>query len=118
MKYRKLDANGDYILGNNAQGFLTGADAVAQAITTNLKLLQAEWWENVDQGLPLFQNILGQPGTPDNIKAADLIIQDNILSTTNVKSIANFQSNYSNRTYTIQCMVNTTFGSVAVTVTF
>lgn len=116
MKYRALDSDGDYTMGN-MQVFMIDADAVAQAIKTNLKLLKAEWWEDQSEGLPLFQGILGRPGTPNNLKATDLIIKERILSTQGVSEILSFQSSYTNRQYTVSnCVVKTIYGQT-VTVT-
>lgn len=115
MIYRQL-VNGDYSMG---LPFYSGASAVGQAIYTRLKLLQGEWWEQQDDGLPLFQNILGTNGSSDNLQAADLLVQGRILETPNVSSITNFQSSYENRTYSVRCTVETTFGeTVPVTITF
>lgn len=111
MKYRALDSNGDYRFGKSIQDFLTDVEAVAQAIKTNLLLLQGEWWEDTSAGLPLFQNILGQSGTPDHLNAADLLIKERILSTKGVAEIQSFQSSYVNRRYVISgCTVLTNMG--------
>ncbi len=114
MKYRKLDGNGDYTFGQNAQNFLTDIDAVAQAIKTSLLLLQGEWWEDTSSGLPLFQNILSQPRISQN--KIDLIIKDNILNVYGVKGIKDFASNYSNRSYSVSCTIDTQYGSTQITV--
>jgi hypothetical protein len=95
------------------QDFLYGADAVAQAVKTNLLLLRGEWWEDLGEGLPLFQNILGQPGSPDNLKAVDLIVKDRILNTQGVASVDSFQSSYENRRYSISCTITTNTGQKA-----
>ena len=108
MIYRKLDANGDYSFGKGRQDFHRDTDAVAQAIKTNTELLKAEWWEDADEGLPLFQSILGQPG--GSTQAADLLIKDRILNTQGVGSIQSYQSAYSNRQLSIACVVTTTTG--------
>ncbi|GAB6170541.1 hypothetical protein JCM15765_04000 [Paradesulfitobacterium aromaticivorans] len=111
MKYRALDSNGDYSFGKGIQDFLFDADAVAQAIKTNLLLFKAEWWENQSEGLPLFQNILGQSGTPEHLNAADLLIKERILATEGVAEVTDFKSAYENRKYTItSCTVKTTTG--------
>ncbi len=36
MRYRKLDANGDYSFGGNSNNFLTDKEAVRQAVTVML----------------------------------------------------------------------------------
>ena len=54
MIYRMLDADGDYVFGRSKHAYLEGVEAVAQAIKTRLLLLYAEWWEDREDGLPLF----------------------------------------------------------------
>lgn len=117
MKYRKL-TNGDYTFGGNANDFYTGTVAVSQAIKTNLLLLYGEWWESIDKGLPLFDNILGQPGVPENIQAIDLLVQDVISNTSGVINITNFQSDYESRRYSLACKVETLYGDATVEVSF
>lgn len=114
MMYRRLDTNGDYSFGRGKQDFIAGAAAVAQAIKTRLLLLLEEWWEDQTDGTPLFQEVLGVSGTPENINAIDLVIQDRIITTENVLEIVSYESDYENRNYSMQCTVNTTFGTVEV----
>lgn len=112
MKYRALDSNGDMIYGQSNQNFLTGTQAVAQAIRTRMKLLEGEWWENTTDGFPLFQEVLGVPATPNDLIVVDQVIQDRILGTIGVKSIDNFTSSfdYKTRSYSYQSIVTTEFG--------
>jgi len=99
--------------------FLVDAAAVGQAIKTRLLLLQSEWWEQEDDGLPLFQNILGTRGHPNNLQAVDLLMQERILSTPNVARISEFHSSYENRAYSFSCNVETAFGvSIPISMTF
>ncbi|CQR71690.1 hypothetical protein SOV_04860 [Sporomusa ovata DSM 2662] len=113
MIYRRLDSNGDYVFGSNQQAFISKADAVAQAIYTRLKLLLAEWWEDTQDGLPLFQSILGVR-TNRGKQAIDIIIQDRIRGTTDVTGIYNFTSTFDNETrqYSFKCQVDTAYGQV------
>ena len=110
MKYRRLDASGDYSFGRGNQDFVTDAYAVGQAIKTKLLMLQGEWWENTEEGLPLFQHILGSAGTPEALNSADLLIRARILETPGVASISNFERTYQNRQYAITCDVETIYG--------
>lgn len=115
MLYRKIDSNGDYVFGQNMDGFYSGAKACGQAIYTSLKLLQGEWWEDQQDGLPLFQHILGQSGTLEHIRGADMLIQERILGVEGVTAISSFESSYDSakRTYTItNATVQTQFGDV------
>lgn len=55
--YLRLDASYDPVFDPNVA--LQDVDAVNQAVQTRLLLLQGEWWENLNEGTPLFQQILG-----------------------------------------------------------
>lgn len=114
MIYRKLDASGDYVLGAGRQGFHFELNAVTQAIYTRLRLLQEEWWEDTQDGLPLFQAILGRNGA--NKKAAELLIKARIEETEKVTGIASFSSvmDTVTRKYTFQAVVNTEYGQTVV----
>jgi hypothetical protein len=114
MKYRRMDENGDYIFGLNEQGFLKDNEAVAQAILTKIKLLKGEWWEDVNEGTPLFESILGIGAVQGSKNAIDLIIRDRILSVENVETISYFKSEIDNasHTYMLYCDVETKFGKI------
>lgn len=95
--------------------FYSGTQAVAQAIITSLSLYQQEWWEDQTLGVPLFQSILGQSGTPDHIHAIDMLVQEAILGVQGVQQITSFTSSYANRTYTVNtCNVQTVYGPLDV----
>lgn len=114
MRYRILDADGDYQLGKGQQYFTYGVYAVAQAIKTRLLLLKGEWWENTEEGLPLFQEILGKQGTSDNLYITDTLIKERIIGTPNVIDIIDFNSEFNSqkRRYAFNCTVNTRFGEL------
>lgn len=119
VRYRKLSPLGDYVFGGNKNDFHVDAAAAGQAAYTGLQLLLGEWWEDTSQGLPLFQSILGQSGTPEHIRAVDMLIQEAILNVQGVQQITSFQSSYANRQYTItSCVVQTQYGEVNVAQTF
>lgn len=92
MKYRKLDENGDYTIGRRDEMY-EGTEAVAQAVKTRLLILLGEWWENRQDGTPLFESVLGQrlrtDEPPDEI---DLVFSDRINGTQGVSDITNFES--------------------------
>ncbi|TWH46324.1 hypothetical protein [Sporomusa sp. KB1] len=115
MIYRRLDANGDYTFGQNRQAFLSKEEAVAQAVYTRLKLLLTEWWEDTEDGLPLFQVILGAR-TNRGTQAIDLILQKRIRNTTDVTDIFDFSSTFDNETrkYVFQCRVDTVYGTITL----
>jgi len=110
MKYRELDADGDYAFGQNR--FVNNVEAVGQAIFTRMKLLYGEWWERTDDGLPLFERILGVFVDDRKKDAVDLIISERITGTPGVRNITKLDSEFYNRSYSAQCAVNTIFGNL------
>lgn len=107
-----LDQNGDYIFGINQNAFLIDINAVVQAIKTTLLLFTGEWWENINDGTPMFQSILGQSGIQKT--AIDRILQQRILSVPNVTGLLNLQTSLANRQYLFYVAVSTQFGTVVL----
>jgi hypothetical protein len=116
MLYRQLDADGDYMFGYGKKSYLEGVSAVAQAIKTRLLLLYAEWWEDREDGLPLWERILGTSGSDENIQAVDYIIKDRIQKTDGVLSVSAYTSdfNHDRREYGFRCVVETLYGSLII----
>lgn len=113
-----LDNDGDMKFGRGQQDLTYGLAAVGQAMKTRLLLLKAEWWENTEDGLPLFEQILGQPGLNGNLTIADSLIKQRILGTTDVISIESFSSTYENRSYSFTATINTKYGTLTLPLTF
>lgn len=116
MRYRQLDADGDYMFGYGTSSYLSGVSAVAQAIKTRLLLLYAEWWEDREDGLPLWERILGTSGSDENIQAVDFIVKDRIQKTDGVLSVSAFTSEFDHtkRKYGFRCVIETLYGSLIV----
>ncbi len=116
MIYRMLDSDGDYVFGRGKHAYLEGIDAVAQAIKTRLLLLYAEWWEDREDGLPLWEQILAAPGSQDSINAVDLIFKERIEGTTGVLSLLGYESDFDrdNRKYTFKAAVETMYGDLII----
>ena len=111
MKYRRLDETGDYVLGRRNIFYFNTA-AVGQACKTRLLLLQGEWWENIEDGLPLFQEIINTfHGENTNMEYIDLIFSERILGTQGVTEILFFDSSFNvfQRSYSAICEVQTSF---------
>lgn len=116
MIYRRLDSNGDYIIGGGVNEFLSGVEAVAQAIITRIKLLKEEWWENLDEGTPLWQSILGQVAGDKAKKTIDTILLKRIQNTKGVNSLESYDSTFDpqTRNYSFSAVVNTDYGTTTV----
>ena len=117
ISVRRLDENWDYTFGKGKDNYLTGVDAVAQAVKTKLLLFLTEWWEDQNDGLPLWQKILGVPGAGNNKKNVDRLIQARILEVPYVTNVYNISSSYnaSTRAYEFSARIDTAFGSLTVT---
>jgi len=115
IRVRRLDANWDPCYGNGQKDYVFDIDAVVQIIQSRLRLWLAEWWEDQEEGLPMFQKILGRVRTDKTL--SDQLIQQRIAETIYVTGIQSFSSSFdaSIRAYTCQAVVNTQFGTVVVT---
>lgn len=123
MIYRRLDNNGDYILGQGSTQFLSQNEAIAQALTTWIKLLYGEWWENVNDGTPLWQSILGSLGSENNLISIDNILKSRIIKLQQngvslIKSIESFGRSFdpNTRSYKFKVTVLTIYDD-SVTIT-
>lgn len=57
---RRLDADGDIYLGANGSEGIAGIDGVVQLAVIQLKLFLAEWFANLEEGLPWLDEVLGK----------------------------------------------------------
>lgn len=111
MKYRKLDENADYTIGRRDEMY-EGTEAVAQAVKTRLLLLFGEWWENRQDGTPLFEKVFGQrlrsDESPDEI---DLVFSERISGTQGVSEITSFDSEIDaeSRVYSADITIKTVY---------
>ena len=115
MLNRRLDENWDYCFGRGRQNYISGLEAVVQAIKTRLQLLKEEWWEDQNDGLPLWQEILGSSGSEGHRAAVDIIIRDRISGTTGVLEVTEFESQYQDRQYIFEATVESIYGSFYLT---
>jgi len=117
MKYRRQDPDtGEYNYGNAKNDFLTGVEAVAQAIGTKLNLFTGEWWENQLEGLPLYTDILGQMIGDADIPVITNIYLERILETPNTTEILSYDPSFDfeTREYSLSAKVNTAFGTTTI----
>ena len=119
MKYRRL-INGEPSFGQGQQDFVTDNDAVAQAILTRLQLYISEWWEDINDGLPLWTQIMGYNGA--NKAHVDAVIKQRIsdtklVDTPLVKNVSGTFGMYlqDTRDYSFVCNVQTIYGTVQIT---
>jgi hypothetical protein len=114
MRYRALDANGDYSGGRGQGNFLINSPAcVAQSVLTRLKLWQGQWFLDLTEGTPWLQRILGKTSK----QAADLAIRARVLATNGVTGIASYSStlNTVTRALSVTMTIDTQFGQATIT---
>lgn len=112
MRYRQLDASGDYTLN----AFLTNSpDAVGQAIKTRLALITGEWWLNTSEGTPWRTQVLGKYTQG----AYDAVLKSRILKTQGVLSIDAYDSQLdrNTRALTVTATVSTIYGKTTIETT-
>lgn len=114
MKYRRLDSNGDYVFGNNELDYISGKEAIAQAIQTKIKLYYQEWWENISIGIPMFQSIVGKVANQNLKMTASLLLIDRIKEVEGVISVKNVQVIVDNRVISFEIEVETSYGDVDI----
>jgi hypothetical protein len=116
MRYRALDANGDYSGGRGQGNFLINSPAcVAQSVLTRLKLWQGQWFLDLTAGTPWLQKVLGKTSK----KTYDLAIRARVLGTQGVTAITNYSSTLdpATRVLTVSIDIMTQFGPATVATT-
>ena len=116
MRYRKLDAAGDYQLGGAAAFLINSPDAVAQAIKTRLSLNLGEWFTDTSDGTPWQTEILGHRFSG---RTPDAAIKARILGTQGVTQITAYSTSFDGNTrkLTITATVDTDYGAATLTQT-
>jgi hypothetical protein len=92
MILRRLDSNGDMSCGNGAGDWVQDSDAVAQLVTTRLRMITGEWFLDGAEGVPWLgqppgQNILGDRMPQASVEAT---IKARILATDGVSQLIAF----------------------------
>lgn len=116
MRYRKQDANGDYVFGHQQSDFHRDVpDAVAQAVKTRLKLFTGEWYLDTSDGTPWRTEVLGKY-TKDTY---DAVIRSRILGTPGVSELLAYSSAFDgdSRALSISATINTQYGPAPVATT-
>ena len=102
------------LAGNGQDSFISDLQAVTQIIATRLKLFQGEWFLDLLDGLPLFQNILGSSGSVTNLKVVVNLISQRIKLSPYVTLVTNVKASYQNRQFKFSATAETSFGNVFI----
>lgn len=111
MRYRKLDANGDYTLGTGADFYRDQPEAVAQAVGTRLKLWTGEWFLDKTEGTP-YNQILGK----SDPLTRDALLKERILGTAGMQAIDDYSSDFNGdaRRFTVSATIDTIYGQATI----
>jgi len=111
MRVRRLDESGDLV--TRGKMFLADREAIAQTVVTRLKLFLGEYFRDVTDGTPWFQQILGKP---ENLNAVEAILRNRIARTQGVVRLLSFAMQYDldARALSVQSRVLTTYGEADV----
>lgn len=112
MTVRSLDGTGD-IMTSGIQ-FVTGRDEIAQTIQTRLRLFLGEYFRDITDGTPWFEQILGKA---TNMNAREAALRQRVANTQGVIRLTAFNTDFNidEKKYTVSVSVLTQFGIVEVT---
>lgn len=116
MRYRRLNANGDYVFGSGQSDFYTNVpEAPAQAVLTRLRLNLGEWFLDTTDGTPWQTQVLGA----NTVATRDAVIKSRILSTPGVKSILAYSSSFDGNTrqFLVYVRLDTIYGAIPAATT-
>jgi hypothetical protein len=115
MRYRRLDANGDYVFGHGLTDFwIDTPETVAQAAQTRLQLKLGEWFNDTSDGTDWNTKILGKGTTGTR----DVELKSRITGTPGLNipnGIDSYASNLSvTRQFIVTVTLNTIYGQVTL----
>lgn len=89
MRVRRLDENGDIV--TRGQMFAFDQNCIAQTICTRLRLFLGEYFRDINDGTPWYQEILGKP---ENLNAVEAILRNRIVRTEGVIRLLTFDMDF------------------------
>lgn len=113
MTVRKLDENGDIVTSGAI--FISQTDEIAQTIRTRLRLFLGEYFRDITDGTPWFEQILGK-GV--NMSAREAALRNRIANTPGVIRLTAFSLDFPSvdaRALTVTASVLTQYGIATVT---
>lgn len=111
MTVRALDENGDIV--TRGTQFISGRDEIAQTIKTRLALFLGEYFRNIQEGTPWYEQILGKFVSLDTVEA---VLRARIANTPGVIRLTSFRTDFDldARKYSLTAGVLTQYGDLEV----
>lgn len=115
MRVRKMDADGDYVLGTGQDFLVDSPESVAQAVQTRLGLYTGEWFIDTDDGTPWRTEVLGKY----TLSTYDAVLKARILGTPGVTQIDDYSSDFDGETrhLVVTATITTDYGQATVSST-
>lgn len=103
-------------IATSGKQFLSDIEEVAQTVTTRLRLFLGEYFRDITDGTPWFEQVLGKGSSLEGKEAA---IKNRIVRTGGVTQLTSFSTdfNINTRTYTVNAGILTPFGTTQIIVT-
>jgi len=113
MTVRQLQADGD--ITTSGQQFTDEINEVAQTVTTRLKLFLGEYFRDITDGTPWFEQVMNKASS---LSAKEAAIKNRIIRTDGVLQLTSFETNFDlpTRTYTVNAGILTPFGATQISV--
>lgn len=113
MTVRRLDDETGDIVTRGRQ-FLSGREEIAQTVLTRLRLFLGEYFRDITDGTPWYEQILGKF---QNLSAAEAALRARIANTPGVIRLTRFSADFdiNTRKYTVTAGILTEFGLDEVT---
>ena len=113
MRYRKLNADADYVFGHGGADLHQDTpETVAQAVVTRLRLLTGEWFLDLTEGTPYNPSVLGK----HTKQSYDHAVRKRVSETQGVTDIEEYESIFDGETrrLSVNLRINTLYGPVTV----
>jgi hypothetical protein len=111
---KALDSNNDIIVENGSFKLVENGEQVAQNVKTRLQLYLGEWFLDITEGTPWFQQIFIRPTNLTNIES---ILKTRITNTPEVLRLNSFSMDYeggSSRNLSVSFSAETIYGTLDV----
>ena len=93
-----LDDNNDIVMVDGGLSLVTGLEEIRQLVGQVLRSFQANWFLNLDLGMPYFQTILKKSTTPAQLES---IYLDAITRTQGILDVESFRLDFDKATRTV-----------------
>lgn len=112
MTVRRLEENGDIV--TRGEQFISGQSEIAQTVLTRLRLFLGEYFRDVTDGTPWYEQILGKF---TSLSAAEAALRGRIANTPGVIRLISFSADFdiNTRRYSVTTGILTAFGQEEVT---